>query len=565
MDQAKYTKFLGIFEKLVDCSCKTDEFDREEFVGYLSEICELFKIAKGVTEFYVDQRHEAEADGEIICDYDNGKGEVLVLRNRLVTKSAAVIIGNLYVAKEDMPIDREELEKADLVFRHVLAFVARNRLQKAVSKMAYLDNDGYPNLRAFGQFVENEFENDRLKGHTAICFNIKHFSVINQDVGRSAGDKILRDYYEILRDTIGEKGGIFRMGGDNFLMVVDSTIKKDVLNILSGYPIPYDTSWDSQKRVLISARAGVSDINDDINLVNPGQIIETVYSAVQVAKQRDDSVVYFNREFQLRRKKIMKVRQRFDEAIKAGEFRAFYQPKVDVFTGEVVGAEALCRWFHEGEMIMPMDFIPILELSMDICKLDFHMLEIVCRDARARLDEGKKIVRVSVNLSRKHLVDADLLEHILEIIDRYEVPHQYIEIELTETTTDVEFKNLNRIVTGLQEAGVYTSVDDFGNGYSSLNLIRVIPWNVLKVDKALLPLGDEDESDITHRMYSHVISMANDIGIKCVTEGVETKKQVEILKENGCRIAQGYYFDKPLPAEEFKKRLEDDYYKRLLD
>ena len=123
-----------------------------------------------------------------------------------------------------------------------------------------------------------------------------------------------------------------------------------------------------------------------------------------------------------------------------------------------------------------MEFIPILEMNTDICKLDFYMLEHVCQTIRQRLDEGKSVVRVSVNFSRKHLVDIDLLDKIISVIDKYEVPHEYIEIELTETTTDVLFRDLRRVVCGLQEQGIWTAVDDFGVGYSSLNLIREVRY-----------------------------------------------------------------------------------------
>ena len=158
-------------------------------------------------------------------------------------------------------------------------------------------------------------------------------------------------------------------------------------------------------------------------------------------------------------------------------------------------------------------------------------------------------------MSRKHLVDADIFKHIMEIIEKNKVPHEYIEIELTETTNDAEFRDLKQLVQNLQKEGIATSVDDFGMGYSSLNLIREIPWNILKVDKSFLPVDDEN-SNVTNLMYKHVIAMALDMGLECVTEGVETGDQVEILKENKCRIAQGYYFDKPLKVDEFEERLK---------
>ncbi len=212
---------------------------------------------------------------------------------------------------------------------------------------------------------------------------------------------------------------------------------------------------------------------------------------------------------------------------------------------------------------MDMEFIPILEMNTDICDLDFYMLEHVCQHIRKWLDEGRNVVRVSVNLSRKHLVDVDLLNHIISVIDKYKVPHQYIEIELTETTTDVQFSDLKRVVCGLKEQGIWTAVDDFGVGYSSLNLIREIPWNVLKVDKSLVPRNDEDENNIDNLMFRHVVSLAQDMDLECVIEGVESVDQVGILKKNNCVIAQGYFFDKPLPLEDFEYRLNQKVYPEM--
>ncbi|MBR1724624.1 MAG: EAL domain-containing protein, partial [Ruminococcus sp.] len=252
---------------------------------------------------------------------------------------------------------------------------------------------------------------------------------------------------------------------------------------------------------------------------------------------------------------ITQLQRIFPEALEKEEFKVFYQPKIDINTGELIGAEALCRWFRDGKIVPPLDFIPILEQGHDICKLDFYMLDHVCRDIRRWLDEGRQVVRVSVNLSRKHMVDYDLLEHIMEVIDKNKVPHKYIEIELTETTTDVEFRDLKRVVNGLQRAGVSTSVDDFGMGYSSLNLIKEIPWNVLKVDKSFLPVDEDNENSTRSIMFKYVIAMAKEMGLECIAEGVETQDQVDVLRDNHCDLAQGFFFDKPLPVGEFEDRM----------
>ena len=137
-----------------------------------------------------------------------------------------------------------------------------------------------------------------------------------------------------------------------------------------------------------------------------------------------------------------------------------------------------------------------------------------------------------------------------------QVPHEYIEIELTETTSDVEFRDLKRIVSGLQKAGICTSVDDFGIGQFSLNLIRDIPWNVLKLDRSLLPSDTDNPHSTRSVMFKYLVAMAKELGLECIAEGVETENQVNMLRSNSCSLAQGYYFDKPLPNTEFEKRLD---------
>ncbi len=263
--------------------------------------------------------------------------------------------------------------------------------------------------------------------------------------------------------------------------------------------------------------------------------------------------VFWDDDMLQKQEETRQIEKQFLRAITNEEFLVYYQPKVGLKDYSVVGAEALCRWNNKGTIMPPIRFIPILEQSYAICDLDFYMLEHVCMDIQRWLKEGKKVVKTSVNFSRRHMQNKDLVEHILRVIDKYEVPHNFIEIELTETTTDVEFRDLRAVVSGLQVHGVSTAVDDFGVGYSSINLIRELPWDVLKIDKSLLP-KEEDSSEKT-LLFKYLVAMAQNLGLECIVEGVETLEQVKMLKESHCYLAQGFYFDRPLPVEEFETRL----------
>ena len=383
---------------------------------------------------------------------------------------------------------------------------------------------------------------------------------MNRDIGRSAGDIAMRNFFEMIEKIIGDKGIICRVGGDNFVAVFENELTDDILNILKGTPVIYDNN--SGKRIMISAYTGVFRVPDGYKFDTPGDIMDRILTSSHAAKAGGkDNIVFFDEEMEIGKEKRMQIQQLFPEALKNEEFKVFYQPKIDIVSGELAGAEALCRWFRGGKIRPPLEFIPILEQTTDICQLDFYMLDHVCKDIRRWLNEGRNVVRISVNLSRKHMLDVDLLEHIINIIDRNNVPHQYIEIELTETTTDVEFRDLKRIVNSLQQQGIYTSVDDFGMGYSSLNLIREIPWNVLKVDRSFLPVDDDDADSTRSVMFKYVVAMAQDLGLECVAEGVETNHQVKVLRDNNCIFAQGFLFDKPLPLDEFEQRMTRHFYK----
>ncbi len=548
-------KYNHLFIQLCDLSNRPNEFNRDDYIKCLDDICNLFYVTKGVTEFYTNTKFEAEGKGEILIDRDIGNADIVLVQKRIVPESGVVIKGTLYTSNDSPKLDDEELAMLDLVYRMVLSFVARNRLQRTVYQFAYFDEDGYPNRRAFMKYLYTKIVQNDMAGNTGICFNLKHFTLINQDIGRKNGDYVMRAFFNILKEEVGESGIVSRLGGDTFLIFAPTEKKEKLLEIFSGTLIRYDDN-DESKVVRISARAGVYDVTEESGIEEPGQMIDKTHPAVHLAKQRGYNVVVYDKNMEEARNRVMKVRSDFASGISSGEFYAYYQPKVDVESGKVVGAEALCRWIHNGRMVMPMEFIPVLEMNKDICRLDFHMLEIVCRDIRRWMDEGRDVPRISVNLSRKHMTDMGLLEKLMEIIDKYNVPHEYIEIELTETTTDVEFKDLSRVVNGLQNEGVYTSVDDFGNGFSSLNLIRVIPWNVIKIDRTLLPVDNENSNSVTGLMYEHVVAMAHDMGLECITEGVETLAQVRILQKNKCRVAQGFYFDKAMPVEEFEKKLD---------
>ena len=559
MDNNTLLDYYIQLERFLNALVSYSSNDLSEIKETLAELCKYFGVSKGVTKFYKSVVHEKSGIGEEIVCYDDGNDGVAFIKKRIVTKSMTVAKCIVFRHRDALPLSEEDTQRVTMIMDMILSFISRNRLEDIVERLTFFDDNGYRNLRSFIRYLEHLNENNDFSKRTAVHFNLRHFSLINREIGRSSGDVVIRNYFDLLEKTIGDKGLICRVGGDNFVAIFKDDILEAVLDILNGVPIVYDVN--NTKRIMVSASTGVFRIPDGFIYERPDDIMDRIVSSSRAAKNGGkESIVFFDDDMIVDKEKTMQVQQLFPQAMQKGEFKVFYQPKIDIDTGEIVGAEALCRWFRDGKVIPPIDFIPILEQTTDICRLDFYMLNHVCRDIRQWLDEGRKVVRISVNLSRKHMMDIDLLERIIGIVDMNRVPHQYIEIELTETTTDVEFRDLKRVVSGLQQAGICTSVDDFGMGYSSLNLIREIPWNVLKVDKSFLPVDNDNEASTRSIMFKYVVAMAKELGLECIAEGVETRNQVQVLRDNRCLFAQGFYFDRPLPIEDFEKRLATHHY-----
>ena len=540
----------------------SDAFDLKKIFDVLGQLCVALRVSKGVTTFYDSPAHEKLGEGETFVCYDDGAQSRLAVAKRSVNPTGLVVKVETYQAVDAEPFTDLERERVTLIENVLMSIFSRRRLQAVVERMTFWDDDGYRNLRFFMSSLGRLSRAGRLAGMVAFRVNLKGYALVNQQVGRAAADAVMKDYYRQMLEAVGPEGLVCRLGGDNFVLLCPADRADATVDCLQGRTIAFRTGRPgeasdgqvAQDRVNVTAVAGAYAIPEDFKNCTPDDVMDRIMSTFQVAKSgREGDILFYSEALIREKERIMRVQQGFQQALRDETFLVYYQPKVNINSLELIGAEALCRWQRDGQLIPPGDFVPVLERGTDICRLDFYMLDHVCQDIRRWLDQNMPVVKISVNLSRRHMMDPDLLEHIIGIVDRHNVPHEYIEIELTETTTDVEFKDLKRVVSGLQKAGIHTSVDDFGVGYSSLNLIKEIPWNVLKLDRSLLP--DRENMKRGSQMYRHIVSMAREIGLECVAEGVETSEQMDILREYGCDIVQGFYFDKPLPVADFEKRM----------
>ncbi len=521
----------------------------------LKRLCEFLRIARVEACLYENAKALEMRRGECACFYLDGEADEersIVYCETAENGSVATYQFCPCVGNKDWT--ELEQEKIALIAKVLFVYNGRSRVLKLVEKLINKDPvlDIY-NLPYFMKTCKKYIEAGECGKYAACYFNLRRFANVNQQLGREDATKIMTSFIEGLQSHLVEDEMVCRIGGDNFIVLFRKDKFDFICEYLKGQGMVYDERTGG--KVFISATAGYYLIPENID--SEEDIMDNVSIAYNQAKNiaREPFVVY-SEELAEHIKEGKKLEEMFPEALANEEFEAYYQPKVALKDYTLAGAEALCRWFHDGQMVMPGKFIPVFERTKAITALDFYMLERVCKDMRQWMDEGKKIVKISVNFSRRHLGDINLVEHILEIVDRYQVPHEYIEIELTETTTDVDFQDLRKIVVGLQNAGFHASVDDFGTGYSSLNLIKELPWNVLKIDRSLLePIATGEQNGSI--LLGHVISMAQEMGLECLVEGVETAEQVKFLKKHNCYLVQGFFFDRPLPKAEFEKRLEE--------
>ena len=396
---------------------------------------------------------------------------------------------------------------------------------------------------------------DRLSDYSVIFFNLVNVSGINSMIGRSEADVMIKKFGAMLGEILEQPECLCRMGGDNFVIVARHEHVDSLLKLLKGTDMTGDASfWET---IRMSAYCGVYHCSGKESSFS--ECIDYAQASMLIAKNTNHANVQFYDESMVRMvNNTKKIESRFKDAIVKKEFVAYYQPKVNLDNNMLIGAEALCRWHRGKKILTPDSFIQVLEKSNRICSLDFYMLETVCKDLASWMDKGMTPVRISTNFSRKHLSNPNFVSDVINIVDEYKIPRSLIVIEVTETTTESDLIRLSECVREFRKAGFDVSVDDFGVGYSSMSMIKDVPFSEIKIDRSFISSDAISDRDMI--MMKHIITMAEDLGMNTIAEGVETKEQIEILKKYGCLRAQGHYFDKPLSKEDFEKVLENPDY-----
>jgi len=410
--------------------------------------------------------------------------------------------------------------------------------------------------------VQHKLEATRIleqkKGKYAyVSCDVADVKYVNEMYGYTYGNIALKHIASVFAESLKKDELVSRTTGDHFCMLLKYTsakrLEKRILELTEKASVfPIDENGGTHKAVF----------NYGVYLIHGDEDINMIRARANAARKKSGSsflsrVNFYSEEDLSKELEAKELEADVIRAVQKKELEVYLQPKYDIKSEVMIGAEALIRWNHpEKGMLSPNKFIPACEANGFICIIDFYVLEEVCRKLSEWKKEGKKLVKVSVNFSRRHLGTPEFVDRLVEVVRLYGLEPSNIEIELTESVAYDEIDTLLAVMHRVKEAGFGLSMDDFGSGYSSLSLLREMPVDVLKLDKGFLDgCNSKTNADRDKRIIYHIISMAKDLEITVLAEGVETEQQKEFLKESHCDIIQGYYYAKPMPTDRFAKYL----------
>lgn len=458
---------------------------------------------------------------------------------------------NIYL-KDDKSWTEQEYKNFAIVMDILILHLERFLLGKTVrdsSLTQYLT--GLPNSGGFLAFAGKLFENREIMNYDSFYFNIKSYGLISRRYGLAEGDEIMKRYAAKLKEFCESDEIIAHFGGDNYTALIKKDRSKKFLKYISSIPV-YGMKNGKKEELKLAAVTGIYSVDE--SLKEPGQLISRAIMACNYAKSvANKPYVYVNKAMSTKIYRQKQIEDKYEEALVNDEFRIYLQPKVDIMTGEIIGAESLTRWFCNGVVLYPTEFVPILEQEGMVASLDLYVLKKTCQFIKSWIDRDIEPIPVSVNFSRRDLNYKHLAKEIAEIIDSIGIERKYIQIEVTETVSEDERLLMTNFLKSLKSMDIKTAIDDFGTGYSSLSTLRDFPVTMIKIDKSFIDNETITESDII--VLRNIISMARELGIDVLTEGVERQDQVDLLKTVGCRYVQGFLYDNPLPDKEFEKRL----------
>lgn len=394
------------------------------------------------------------------------------------------------------------------------------------------------------------------KPYAIVYFNYLRFKYINERVGTTVSNSLIKDTYDFLQSRLEDDELISHIYADRYILVIRNNGREKVeerLKLICNHLIQrLSARYEVNETVSLGVYFTTGDDKDFNIICDRARIaqesIKGGYQAVNIG--------YFDEQMYIDEIEKMSIEQNAEFALKEGQFVVHYQPKWSLEKQCFIGSEALVRWNNPSSaLVSPGIFIPIFEKNGFITKLDLYVFERVCQDMRKSINRGYKVMPVSVNLSRIHLLQPNFLNDFIAIREKYEIPAHLIEYELTESTVLSNAGTLKAVIEKIHHSGCLCSIDDFGSGYSSLNMLNNFQFDLVKLDRSLFysTVGFNDRSRL---VVNSIVALAHQLGMKVVAEGVESEEQIAYLSSIGCDAIQSFYFSKPLPYDQYVELLK---------
>lgn len=528
-----------IYEQLMDTSdqssiTKTALNYMKRFVTKAYSINFTYNNADGTIECVIGQQLDITENSYVVVTYN--EDELLADIKPVILRSVLTCIIIILL----------------MICLIIYVWASAKQANITIEKLAYEDNvTNGKNANYFRDKAVHIIATNRETPFIAQRFDICNFRYINEAYGHNKADDILKACIDLSYKFFSEKELCVRMDSDQFLMlnINDSRVdqkRSDYMEAVNEYARSIGIKYP------IRLKFGVYQVRkQDLD-------IDLIIDRANVARKSLDGeekklIAYYSDAIVQDMRKVDRIESEMTRALENGEFKIYMQPKWDIVNNRLYGAEALVRWVKpDGTVVFPGNFIPVFEKNGFIERLDFYMLESVCHHMQDRMEEGHKICPVSVNQSRLLLHNPEYINNISKVLKSHDIPRKYVELELTETVFFDDRDKMIEMMNQLKKQHVKLSMDDFGSGYSSLNLLKDIPFDILKIDREFFSEAITSESSTW--ILQKIIEMAEGLGIEVICEGVESADQIEKLKTVGCRFVQGYYYSKPIPIAEFEEK-----------
>ncbi len=433
-----------------------------------------------------------------------------------------------------------------------IAFM-HSRSTKRITKVAYYDSlTKLPNIEKLKLDMKTVLQGNQKNYYTILIADIENFKAINEIFGYDMGDRVLKTV-KTLADSFNEPSLITaRIGSDKFAMFAS----RSMLDDLSFFSTAVTTHYDEQIPELInySGTFKLGRYHIELGETDVDDILAKANLAYNKAKSiKGISYCDYDETFKKTMQAEAEITNKMQLALINKEFKAYLQPKFSILDNKLIGSEALVRWIDsDGNIRIPRDFIPLFERNGFIVDLDRFVLEQVCKTIKQWLDEDIEFLPISVNCSRLNLQNQRFVSDIVAIVDKYNVPHKYIEIELTESAAIESEQSIEQLFADLHKEGFKISIDDFGAGHSSLGMLKNLQVDTLKMDRSFFV----SDNNVHHHdmLIDSIIKMAHNLNMYVVAEGIETADQIKLLKSLNCDAVQGYFYDKPMPIEQFVEK-----------